>query len=490
MQTFRNLRLSARLGAAFGLIIVALLVAPLVSLHGLGNVNARADALSHDDRGRRAPRRPSARTSTATGYRVVRHLYVEDGDLKAEDKTAKEIADYKVEAGESMAGLRPLLRTPEARAKFEEFKQQLGTFDMAVAKAIRQSRKETVDQIDERDGSRTTYLDEVRPVFEHLDVLHDQLEEAVSGIARGDVKAANDTHAAARRTVLLVVLFAVLAAIALAVVVTRSVTRPVAASCTRCAASTRTACAASATASADRRGRPHPRRRAGHHPGRGPLQGRARPAVGDVQQHARQGRRPHREPTTPCASELGALIGEVAARRRHGRPPPRSRWPRPPTRPAARSARSPPPSATSPRAPSARCAWSSPRARPSRRPRAPRASAETAAATAEAAERGARRRPRRRRAPRARRPRRSSRSRRVRRPSAARSRTSPRKLGADRRHRRHDHRHRRADQPAGAQRRDRGRPRRRAGPRLRGRRRGGPQARRGVRRPPRARSPR
>ena len=43
-----------------------------------------------------------------------------------------------------------------------------------------------------------------------------------------------------------------------------------------------------------------------------------------------------------------------------------------------------------------------------------------------------------------------------------------------------DHRHRRADEPARAQRRDRGRPRRRAGPRVRGRRRGGPQARRGV----------
>ena len=49
---------------------------------------------------------------------------------------------------------------------------------------------------------------------------------------------------------------------------------------------------------------------------------------------------------------------------------------------------------------------------------------------------------------------------------------------------------RRADQPAGAERRDRGRPRRRAGPRLRGRRRGGPQARRGVRSTPLARSPR
>ena len=55
-----------------------------------------------------------------------------------------------------------------------------------------------------------------------------------------------------------------------------------------------------------------------------------------------------------------------------------------------------------------------------------------------------------------------------------------RQVGADRRDRRDDHRHRRADQPAGAERGHRGRPRRRAGPRVRGRRRGGAQAGRGV----------
>ena len=53
-------------------------------------------------------------------------------------------------------------------------------------------------------------------------------------------------------------------------------------------------------------------------------------------------------------------------------------------------------------------------------------------------------------------------------------------VGADRRHRRHDHRHRRADQPARAERRDRGRACGRAGTRLRRRRRGGAQAGGGV----------
>ena len=53
-------------------------------------------------------------------------------------------------------------------------------------------------------------------------------------------------------------------------------------------------------------------------------------------------------------------------------------------------------------------------------------------------------------------------------------------VGRDRLDRLDDHPDRRADQPAGAERGHRGRPRRRAGPRLRRRRRGGPQARRGL----------
>ena len=64
-----------------------------------------------------------------------------------------------------------------------------------------------------------------------------------------------------------------------------------------------------------------------------------------------------------------------------------------------------------------------------------------------------------------------------------------REVRAHRRHRRGDHGHRRADEPAGAERGHRGRPRRRARPRLRGRRRRGAQAGRGVARRRRRRSP-
>ena len=51
MQTFRNLRLSARLGAAFGFLIVALLVIALVGPNSVGKVNGTAESLSGRDPG-------------------------------------------------------------------------------------------------------------------------------------------------------------------------------------------------------------------------------------------------------------------------------------------------------------------------------------------------------------------------------------------------------------------------------------------------------
>ena len=132
---------------------------------------------------------------------------------------------------------------------------------------------------------------------------------------------------------------------------------------------------------------------------------------------------------------------------------------------ARRRATSPPRSATWRRAPSARSGSSSPLAPPSQE--AARAAAASAG-TALRHQRGRRERPRappvegaahRRRA-------RATAISRIAASSGAVDGGDRRPLGAlgqDRRHRRHDHRDRRADQPAGAERRDRGRPRGRAG---------------------------
>ena len=177
MKTFLNLRLSARLGAAFGFLVLALVVTAVVGLKGVGSVNGGAERISDRDVAALQDLVTVSEDFLASGYRVVRHLYVEDGDLKAQDRTAKEIVAFDAEAEETLASLRGRVVGSEAKRTFAEFEDGIGEYQAAAAKAVKLSRQETVDGVEERDGSRTTYTDEVAPVFERLDSYHDQLED-------------------------------------------------------------------------------------------------------------------------------------------------------------------------------------------------------------------------------------------------------------------------------------------------------------------------
>ena len=165
MKTFLNLRLSARLGAAFGFLVLALVVTAVVGLKGVGSVNGGAERISDRDVAALQDLVTVSEDFLASGYRVVRHLYVEDGDLKAQDGTAKEIAGSTAEARKAVASLATRLEGAEAKRTFADFQSSLSAFQAATAKAIELSRQETVDGAEERDGSRTTYTDEVAPVF-------------------------------------------------------------------------------------------------------------------------------------------------------------------------------------------------------------------------------------------------------------------------------------------------------------------------------------
>src|SRR5689334_11563495 len=116
MKSFLNLRLAVRLGVAFAFLCLALVVTTLISLSSIGKVDDRAQRLSHNDLGALKALVTVSEDFLASGYRVVKHLYVEDGDLKAEDRTAKEVAGFEAEARESVAKLRPLLQSDAARA--------------------------------------------------------------------------------------------------------------------------------------------------------------------------------------------------------------------------------------------------------------------------------------------------------------------------------------------------------------------------------------
>jgi len=199
-----------------------------VGLSGVGKVNDNADQLAERDVTGLQELVTVSEDFLASGYLVVRHLYVEDGDLKAQDRTAKEIDGFTAEARKTLASLEPRLESAQAKRSFATFEEGLRTFQAGAHKAVELSRQETVDGAEERDGSRAVYADEVAKVFEQLDTSHDQLEEQVQKQAAAGVAGSESTSSEARRTVLIVLAIAVLAAIGLALLVTRSVTRPVA----------------------------------------------------------------------------------------------------------------------------------------------------------------------------------------------------------------------------------------------------------------------
>jgi len=228
ISRFNNLRLAHRLGAAFGALVLALLVAGAVSLSGLAKLDASARQMSERDVQALQQLVTVSEDFLSTGYLVVRHLYVEDGDVKAQDRTADELAATQREAAESMRALAPRVEGAAGQATLARFERSLREFQTAAGKALELSRQETVDGVEERVGSRTTYTDEVVPVFEGLDRVHDQLEGVITAQADAQADDAAATAASARRSFLIVALAALLAAVGLAVVVTRSVTRPVA----------------------------------------------------------------------------------------------------------------------------------------------------------------------------------------------------------------------------------------------------------------------
>ena len=229
MSSFRNLRLAVRLGIAFGALALALVITAVVSFNGLSKLDGNAHTLSDRDVPALMHLVTISEDFLASHADVVTHLYVDDGDLDAQDKTAERFATWGEEADEAIAALEPELESADAKATLAEFTAAYGEYRSAAAEALELSRQETVDGVEERDGSRTLYLDTVRPALEGLDVFHDALEEDISAQAHGQAEEGDETAAGAERLLVIVLAVALLVAGALALVVTRSVTRPLAA---------------------------------------------------------------------------------------------------------------------------------------------------------------------------------------------------------------------------------------------------------------------
>ena len=117
MQTLRNLRLSARLGGAFGLVAVLLLAIAVLGATRLGVVKNDVNQLASHEIRAQALVGQMAERSSATINAVTQHLYVFDGNLKEEDALAAEIKAAMTADDADAAKLAPLVAGTPAAAR-------------------------------------------------------------------------------------------------------------------------------------------------------------------------------------------------------------------------------------------------------------------------------------------------------------------------------------------------------------------------------------
>ena len=363
MSRFNNLRLAHRLGIAFGAMVLALVVIGAMAVSKIGALNDAARSLSDHDAVTQAHALEVKAAVQRASYLTTSHLYVHDGDLAAQDRVAAQLAAVRKAGDTGVEGLEASADDPALPPLVARLKAARARFVAGSTEAVRRSRLETLRKAGDRSGSRDLYTARVVPAADAATKATDALALEVDRKIRASRARNAATAASARRTIVVAVLIAVLAAAGLAFLVVTSVVRPLKVVVERmrmlrdiCIAGLNEGIAAMAHGDLTKSVVPQTP----------PIDEPAGDEVGEVarafneihdedgrvdrglQRHARAARRARRQ--------------GVAARRSPCRPP-RSRWRRRPRRPAAPWARSPPPWATSPRAPSARCARSSRRAR-------------------------------------------------------------------------------------------------------------------------------
>ncbi len=221
MSRFASLPIAVRLGAAFGLLALALLAVTLTATFAFGTFQDETRQLADRDMRAIAVAGQLGEHIQGIGRETANHLYVFDGDLKRQDAVAARIDALRTKATEDGATLAKLM------GGTEDFTAQVTAWSARVERAIRLSRRETVEKVDERTLSRELYTGEIDPGADELSKAVVTLQAAVQ---RETSATADAVGARADRTSTLLVIITIVAlliAAAFAVVITRGVVLPV-----------------------------------------------------------------------------------------------------------------------------------------------------------------------------------------------------------------------------------------------------------------------
>jgi methyl-accepting chemotaxis protein len=229
MQSIRNLRLAVRLALAFGALAAGLLLVGGVAVQQMGGLKDRTAELGDIDLRATALSGALGERAALIAHHVAQHLYVKDGDLKAQDEIQKHIEELAAANTRDGKTLQTLLSGTASADEMTRFAATRAAFVADWKKAIALSRQETVDGVEERTASRTLYEEQVEPGSDAVAEAANALKTSIAKDSQTEIKAAHNSASAGTRLIIIVGLLALAAATAAAVWVTRSVTRPVAA---------------------------------------------------------------------------------------------------------------------------------------------------------------------------------------------------------------------------------------------------------------------
>jgi methyl-accepting chemotaxis protein len=232
-MSLRNLRLALRLALAFGALAAGLLLVGGVALQQVGGLEEETTELSDVDLRATALGGTLGERAAVIAHHVAQHLYVEDGNLKAQDeiqKTVLELAAANTRDGET---LKKLVAGSESEEAMKKFADTRAAFVASWKKALELSRQETIDGVEDRDGSREVYTEQVEPGADAVFAASQALKASIRKHASTNAQEAKASAANGKRLIIIVALLALAAAAAAAWWITRSITRPVAALGTR-----------------------------------------------------------------------------------------------------------------------------------------------------------------------------------------------------------------------------------------------------------------
>jgi len=229
MSFFANQKLAVRLGAAFGALAAGLLVVAAIGFVQMGTLRSTTEQVNATGVTALGLAATVATHSVEIGQETANHLYVHDGELEVQDEIALDIAGLTEETREAAEQLGVLVKGTPAEARYRVFADALDRYLALDAKAVALSREETVQNVEERDGSRTLYTEDMASVRDELDDAGDALLGDVAEEAGAAASGAVASAGSARRNVILAAIIPLFLALGIAFWVTRTVTRPVAA---------------------------------------------------------------------------------------------------------------------------------------------------------------------------------------------------------------------------------------------------------------------